>query len=95
MDKNSWTDLVINEEVLCRIQKNGNILHTVNRRKGNWIGHILRGSYVLNHRIEGKIGKSLVVRKIATGRQKANYLPKNQLQKLLNNILSIEIKKPA
>jgi len=46
MDENSWTDLVTNE-VLHRLQKDGNILHTVNRRKANWIGHILRRNFVL------------------------------------------------
>jgi len=42
MDKISWTDLVRNEEVLCRGKKERNILHTIKRRKVNWIGHKLR-----------------------------------------------------
>jgi len=37
----------------------------------------------------------LVLRKIATGRQKANYLPRDQLQKLLNILLNIKLKKLA
>jgi hypothetical protein len=32
-----------------------NILHTMKRRNGNWIGHILSGNYLLKHVIEGKI----------------------------------------
>jgi hypothetical protein len=32
-----------------------NILHTVNRRKANWIGYILRRNCLLKHVIEGKI----------------------------------------
>jgi hypothetical protein len=31
-----------------------NILHTVKRRKANWIGHILRRNCLLKHVIEGK-----------------------------------------
>ena len=32
-----------------------NILHTINRRKANWIGHILRRNCLLKGVIEGKI----------------------------------------
>ena len=32
-----------------------NIVHTVNRRKGNWIGHVLRRKCLLKHVIVGKI----------------------------------------
>jgi hypothetical protein len=32
-----------------------NILHTLKRRKGNWIGHILRRNCLLKHVIEGKV----------------------------------------
>jgi hypothetical protein len=32
-----------------------NILHTVQRRKVNWIGHILRGNGLLKHIIEREI----------------------------------------
>jgi hypothetical protein len=40
MEKISWTDRVRNEEVLHRVKEERNILHTINRRKANWIGHI-------------------------------------------------------
>jgi hypothetical protein len=33
-----------------------NILHTISRRKANWIGHIMRRNCLLKHIIEGKIG---------------------------------------
>jgi hypothetical protein len=46
---------VRNEEVLHRVKEERNILHTVKRRKANWIGHILRRNCLLNHVIEGKI----------------------------------------
>jgi hypothetical protein len=55
MEKISWTDRVNNEAVLHRVMKERNILHTVRRRKANWIGHILRRNCVLKHIIEGKI----------------------------------------
>jgi hypothetical protein len=51
----SWTDRGRNEEVLHRVQEERNILHTVKRRKANWIGHILRKNCLLKHVIEGQI----------------------------------------
>ena len=39
-----WTDRSRNEEVLHSI-KDISILHTINRRKTNWIGQILRRKY--------------------------------------------------
>ena len=54
MEKISWTDRVRNEEVLHGVKEESNILHTVIRRKANWIGHILRGKCLLKHVIEGK-----------------------------------------
>ena len=41
MEKVSWTDRVRSEEVLQIVREDRNILHTVKRRKANWIGHIL------------------------------------------------------
>ena len=35
-----WTDHVKNEEVLLRVKGQRNILHEINKRKSNWIGHI-------------------------------------------------------
>jgi hypothetical protein len=42
METISCTDSVQNWEVLERAQEDRNMLHTVQRRKVNWIGHILR-----------------------------------------------------
>jgi hypothetical protein len=42
-----------------------NILHTIKRRKGNWVGHILRRNCLLKHVFEGKIEGSIE----ETGRQ--------------------------
>jgi hypothetical protein len=47
--------LVRNEEVLHRAKEEMNILHTIKRRKANWIGHILRRNCLLKHVIEGKL----------------------------------------
>jgi len=41
-----------NEEVLLAIKKYRNILHTIKRRKTNWIGHFLRRTCLLKHVIE-------------------------------------------
>jgi hypothetical protein len=45
-----------NEEILQRVKEERNILHTIKRRKANWIGHILRRNCLLKHVIEGKTG---------------------------------------
>jgi hypothetical protein len=55
MEKISWTGSLNNEAVLHRVKKERNILHTIRRRKANWIGHILRRNCLLSHIIEGKI----------------------------------------
>jgi hypothetical protein len=55
MEKVSWTDRVRNEEVLHSVKEERNILHTIKRRKANWIGHILRRNCLLKHVIEGKL----------------------------------------
>jgi hypothetical protein len=54
MEKISWTDHVRNEEILYRINKGRNILHTITRRKADWIGHVLSKNCLLKHFIEGK-----------------------------------------
>jgi hypothetical protein len=52
MEKISWTDRVRNEEVLHSVKEERNIVHTIKRRKANWIGHILRRNCLLKHVIE-------------------------------------------
>jgi len=54
MKKISWTDHVRNEEVLLRKEQR-NILHEINKRKANWIGHVLHRNCLLQLVIEGKI----------------------------------------
>jgi hypothetical protein len=55
MEKISWPDLVRNQEVLHRVNETRNILHTLKRRKADWIGHILCRNYFLKHFIEGNV----------------------------------------
>jgi hypothetical protein len=54
MEKISWTDRVRNEEVLHRANRERYILHTIKRKKGKWIGHILRRNCLLKRVIEEK-----------------------------------------
>jgi hypothetical protein len=65
MKKISWTACVKNEEVFQRVKEERNILHTIKRRKVNWIGHILRRNCLRKHVIEGTIE--------VTGRQGRRY----------------------
>ena len=55
LEKFSWTDRVRNEEVFHTVKEERDILYTVNRRKANRIGHILRTNCLLKLVIEGKI----------------------------------------
>ena len=55
MEKISWTDHVINEDVLLRVSEQRNILHEIRKRKANWIGHILCRNCLLKQVIEGMI----------------------------------------
>ena len=50
----SWTDRVRNEEVLHTLQEERNIIHTIKRKKADWIGHILRRNCLVQHIIEEK-----------------------------------------
>ena len=56
----SWTDRVRNEEVLHRAKEERNVLHAINRRKDNRIGHrLLRNcllQYVVERNLEGSAG---------------------------------------
>ena len=70
IEKISWSDLVRNEEVLQSVKKERTVLHTINRRKAKYIGHILRKNCFIRHATKGKIkGKSKV-----TGRRRNQLL---------------------
>jgi len=70
MEKISWTDHVRNEEVLLRVKEQRNILHEINKRKANWIGHILHRNCLLKQVIEGKIKGEMEVTRIRERRRK-------------------------
>jgi len=53
--KNNCPYRVRNEEVLPGVKDERNILQKLNRRKANWIGHILHRNCFLKHVIEGKV----------------------------------------
>jgi len=63
MEKISWTDHVRNEEVLLRVNEQRNIVHEIRKRKGNWIGQILRRNCLLQQVIEGKIKGQIEVKR--------------------------------
>jgi hypothetical protein len=54
MEEISRNDRVRNE-ALHRVMEERNILHTIQRRKGNWISHMVCSNCILNQLIEGKI----------------------------------------
>jgi len=45
----------VRNEVSLRVREERNFVHTIYRRKANWIGHILRGNCLLKQVIGGKI----------------------------------------
>ena len=51
----NWTDRVRKEEILHTVKGERNNLHTMKRRKANWIGHIFRRNCLLKRIIEGQI----------------------------------------
>jgi hypothetical protein len=53
MEEIIWADHVRNEEVLHRVKGERNIIHTIKRRKANWIGHILRRNCIINTLLTG------------------------------------------
>jgi hypothetical protein len=62
MEKISWTKRVRNEEMLHRVKKERNIVHTIHRRKADWIGYIFSRNCLLKHVIGGKIEERLEVK---------------------------------
>ena len=54
-EKIIWTDSMKDVDVLHRVKQEMNILHSIQRRKSNWNGQILRRNWLLQQIIEGKI----------------------------------------
>ena len=55
MEKISLPDHGKNEKVLQRVKDKRRILHTIQRRKANWIGQTLCRKYLLKQAIEWKL----------------------------------------
>jgi len=53
---------VRNEEVLHRVNEERNILHTIRKRKANYIGHSLCRNWLMKHVIERKVDGSIKVK---------------------------------
>jgi hypothetical protein len=51
MEKINWTDRV-RKGVLHRVEEERNIIHTIKRRKTNWIGHIWSMHCLQKHSFE-------------------------------------------
>jgi hypothetical protein len=62
VEKINWTEHVRSEEVLRRVKKQWNILYVINKRKANWIGHILPRNCLLHQVIEGKVKRGIEVK---------------------------------
>jgi hypothetical protein len=62
MEKISLSDRVRNEEVLHRVKKERNIIHTAKRRKAVSIDNILCRNCLINHVIKGKLEGKIYVR---------------------------------
>jgi hypothetical protein len=74
MEKISWTDRVRNEEVLHRVKEVRNIVHTINRKMANLIGHMLRRNcllkYVIKEKIEGTGRRKRRLGQLLLGKEK-------------------------
>ena len=55
MENIKWSEKVTKEQVLDRIGEKRALLNNFQRRKVNWIGHILRRNCLLHGAIEGQM----------------------------------------
>jgi hypothetical protein len=53
--EDSWTGHVRNEEVLCGLKEERDVLHTLKGRKANLIGYISYRNCILKHVIDGNV----------------------------------------
>jgi hypothetical protein len=53
--KVGWEDRVSNANILIRVQEERSIMITVQKRKRNWIGHVMRHDGLLRDVIEGRL----------------------------------------
>lgn len=55
MEGIKWEDKVRNEEVLCRVGEEREILKVIRKRKRNWLGHWMRRDCLLTDAMEGTV----------------------------------------
>jgi hypothetical protein len=55
MEKITWSEEVTNHQVIERIGEKRTLINNVQRRKVNWIGHILRRNCLLRDATEGQM----------------------------------------
>ena len=63
MEKTKWSKKVANEQVIEYIGEKRTLLNNILRRKGNWIGHILKRNCLLHDAIEGHMTEIKGVRR--------------------------------
>ena len=51
----SWVDKILHEEVLAKVEENGQIMKIIQQRQRHWIGNILRHESLLLDIIEGRM----------------------------------------
>jgi hypothetical protein len=47
--------------IINKVEEKRDILHTLNRRKANWTGHIMRRNGLRKHITEGELGEGIEV----------------------------------
>jgi len=78
MEKIKWTDKIKNEVVLERVGERRKLLQAVQKRKSNWLGHVLRRQCLqrdmLEGSVEGRLKRGRLRRKIIDDmKQEKNY----------------------
>jgi hypothetical protein len=67
-----------------RVKEERNIVNTVNRKKVNWTGHILRRKCLLSHVTEGKIEGRIEMRR--RGRRRKQFMDHLKVRKVTGNL---------
>ena len=55
MERISWIEHRINEEILQMVVEKRSLIGTIRSRQRNWLGHIMRGGSILRTIIEGRM----------------------------------------
>lgn len=55
MERVSWKEHKTNEEILKMVEEERSVIKTIRERQRKWMGHIMRGDYLLRDIIEGRM----------------------------------------